>query len=158
MVDRREEDSPYTSIRGSFGQFEPVNSKTLNLIQYVIPMKNIEWLETASEAFTPESFDELIQRDIVEIRVKEIFDTYLNNDSPGVRFFPPLIVSIVPHKSSGSRLADNTYGLSSSKLTNSEKDIVSEWGPGLFRLSVGVQEGSTNNLYQVLLDLSLIHI
>jgi hypothetical protein len=58
----------------------------------------VDELETAASALGGQfdTFADLLQRDIDWDRVNTIVEDYLTNTSPGARFFPPLLVSLLP--------------------------------------------------------------
>lgn len=91
--------SPFNeSISGSFGVSKTSTSFDLNFVLSTLPVARISELETAATALGGQfdSFNDLLQRDIDMERVSSIANEYLENSRPGARFFPPLLVSIIP--------------------------------------------------------------
>lgn len=89
---------------GVFGKFEAGASFELYYLLTALRMSDLERLEIASEAFPFQEidFEELIQRDIDYDRVdEELVNRYLEASQQAARFFPPLLVSVVPVRSDG---------------------------------------------------------
>jgi hypothetical protein len=96
------------TYRGSFGRFQTNNSSPLNYLLTSLRVSDIRELSTASEVFDLDTipFDELIQRDIDQARVRRIANEYLRGGRNRAVFFPPLIacVALLDGESDGSRL------------------------------------------------------
>jgi|Deesub1362B_J571_1020462.scaffolds.fasta_scaffold02531_2 hypothetical protein len=86
-------------LYGVYGTFTPQTSPDLEYLLTNIPIADISSLKTASDVtqFESVTFEELIQRDIDYKRVdEELIGEYLDKGDGRVRFFPPLLVSIIP--------------------------------------------------------------
>jgi len=81
-----------------FGRFTTAQSFELYYLLTTLRLKELDRLVTAAEAFSfaAISFEELIQRDIDFERVDKEIVVYLESGHDSVRFFPPLLASLVP--------------------------------------------------------------
>lgn len=91
------------SFDGVFGKFKTSESYEVNYILCCLNVDDLNYLKTASDAFSSAAFDfskisfeEMMQRDVDYERVDEkIIQQYLEKGRERVLFFPPIIVSII---------------------------------------------------------------
>ena len=133
------------TLRGHYGEFTSDTSFPLSYIQTVVRMEDIDLLKTATEAFSTSSldFEELIQRDIDQVRVKSIVDDYLKLGKDRVLFFPPLLVSLVAVDSNQlipdyESIEHEVHG----------EDIYTTWGGDRFQIIMPTSKDATGYKYK----------
>lgn len=135
-------------IRGFYGQFKSNVSYPLAFIQSSIPIKKVDILKSANEVFISRysDFEELIQRDIDQIRVKEIANKYLKQGNDRVLFFPPLIVACMAIDN--GRLIP-TYESIDCYDSSDDEELKITWGGDRFQLTLPYDKHSTGYNYVV---------
>ena len=132
-------------IRGFYGKFQLGSSFAISYLQTVIPIRDINILKTANDAYdaTNLDFEQILQRDIDPERVENIADNYLKGTDERVLFFPPLLASIVPVD---NRIVKEQF----ENLSHDVGDgiLKSTWGDSRFRLEIPTQKESTNFQYE----------
>ncbi|WP_323970300.1 ParB N-terminal domain-containing protein [Aeromonas veronii] len=129
---------------GAFGRFSTINSFPVEFFLTTLKSSELEKLTFARD-IKPSSidFEQLLQRDIDEDRVKNEIQPYLL--SPRLTaiesmsktvFFPPLLVAAIPV----NRKKMEEYYSSQVVDDTDSKKVVREWS-GLFRLNLGKQRG-----------------
>lgn len=110
-------------LRGSFGRFKTDHSYQIYYLSTNVPVDEVNELSTASELFGTEKieFEELIQRDIDQNRVRKIANEYLSKGQGRVVFFPPLLACVVLIDDSG-HLKKQYSDVNYETLINSETD------------------------------------
>lgn len=144
------------SVRGMFGRFVTNESYELNYLLTSLPIKNIDQLHTATEAFDISNidFEQLIQRDIDFERVEKIVQGYLENGKNRVVFFPPLLVSLLS-KEDGVIL--EKYSKIDAEKIDANKTFTQTWDTDKFQLILPISsstadpaivfQGETINIY-----------
>lgn len=132
------------TLRGHYGEFTSDASFSLSFIQTAVRIEDIGILQTATEAFSSSSldFEELIQRDIDQKRVKDIVDKYLKMGKDRVLFFPPLLVSLVAVES--NQLIPYYETVTHNK---DNEDIYTTWGNDRFQLIIPTSQDATGYNY-----------
>src|SRR5207249_1024666 len=115
-------------------------------------MSDLERLEIAREAFPFEDidFEELIQRDIDYARVDDdLVGEYLLADKEGARFFPPLLISVVPIADDG-RIADRYTAIETVEPAAGDIDgkLVRTWDRDKFKLALYTKKVATGHTIQ----------
>lgn len=129
-------------LRGFYGQFKSDKSFPLSYVQASIPITQIEWLETATEAFRANAldFEELVQRDIDKQRVLDIANQYLKKGEERVLFFPPLLAATVALDEHGM-----LKQFESKKEEIKSNDAYITWGEDRFQLILPTSEAATGH-------------
>lgn len=126
------------SFFGIYGTFTPEDSPPLEYLLTNIVFSDFSDLNTAADIteFENVTFDELIQRDIDFERVDdELINNYLNKNDGDVKFFPPLLVSLVP--------TDNNHEKEKSTLSLDRKKLTTTFGGDKFQLELLIKNSPT---------------
>lgn len=130
--------------QGSFGLFQTSNSFSTQFLQTSLPMEHLAELSTAGEVMDLENspFEELIQRDIDPVRVREIANQYLAKGAGRPIFFPPLIVCVaLMENDDGTRIKAQYESVKHDRATdNGQEYLVATYDDDGFRLRLPVAE------------------
>lgn len=98
-----EESEDFTDdLRGSFGQFTSKGKYQLSFVSTELPLQKLRLLKTARQILPRKDLqlDELMQRDINDVRVRKEIIPYLKRGSGlNVKFFPPILIAVLPKES-----------------------------------------------------------
>ncbi|MFV1942554.1 DNA sulfur modification protein DndB [Pseudomonas luteola] len=126
------------SFLGIYGTFTPEDSPPLEYLLTNINLSDFDDLNTAADIteFENVTFEELIQRDIDFDRVdEELINNYLNKSNDDVKFFPPLLISLVP--------TDNSHEPEHNELSKDERKFTTTFGGNKFQLELLVKKNPT---------------
>jgi len=125
------------ALDGVFGRFTTAQSFELYYLLTTLRLKELDRLVTAAEAFSfaAISFEELIQRDIDFERVDKEIVVYLESGHDSVRFFPPLLASLVPIE--GGRPIERYQSVTNLVQGDSEK-LFRTWDEDKFQLELNL--------------------
>ncbi|QTY26354.1 DNA sulfur modification protein DndB [Flavobacterium sp. CS20] len=84
------------SIYGTFGQFFTHNNSPVFYLNTALPIDNINWIKPVRDILniSEVDFDELVQRNLDDSRIKNDISQYLITDK-GYKFFPPIVSAFV---------------------------------------------------------------
>lgn len=84
------------SIYGTFGQFFTHNNSPVFYLNTALPIDNINWIKPVRDILniSEVDFDELVQRNLDDSRIKNDISQYLISDK-GYKFFPPIVSAFV---------------------------------------------------------------
>lgn len=126
---------------GVYGTFTPDSSQNLEYLLTNITVDDFQHIKTASDIteFSNVTFEEIIQRDIDYKRVDdELIAQYLEKQDNNVKFFPPLLISIIPSRSATEKTIPTE---ASSELIGQK--LITTFGNNSFQLHLNTTKNST---------------
>ncbi|MFZ6654763.1 hypothetical protein [Undibacterium sp. TJN19] len=132
---------------GVYGTFTPESSEDLEYLMTNIPVSDLQSIKTAADIteFDNVTFEEIIQRDIDYKRVDdELIAQYLESSDKGVKFFPPLLISLVPSKT------DEPAAVVHQPVTTIENNkLIITFGKASFQLHLNLSNNATPHKIKV---------